>query len=390
MQGRLSSSAKVGDAQSAAGSFRQRKKPNDMSIKKKSAKARARPSERDTRRELSGKRRYAEAHLATLVGELSRTYGYGFIGSISNILCALSLASLPLTKWAGTVEESGTETRQNSLPVVDRWAWGIFMGLWVPVFALRCTFAISCGSPKPLPGLEIECWECALPCLVGMVASGSTFFGLGYALPSAFGFRLAYYPFADVGWMILVFTIGVGLTRMLMKAYHKRMEGNATANVHAATDLRNASLKSKGRKSEENQQSSSAGSKSASKPSVEEKKDANDDLVLGLFGQIAQTTNMVCMCFIVVGCESTFGQSGRKKKPIAFQFCNSAMYSTMICNNFKIDSKPSTAPFRSHCDRPYLQITDNNRLDAHFALLRRASFHPGVFDDTAALRCSLR
>ena len=374
MPGGRPSSAKVGDAQSG--------------IKTKSAdtRTRTRYCAGGARRAVSGKRYLANADLATLVEEVSRTYGYGLLGSLLNVLWVLSLSSLPLIKWGSTVEESGTLVRQSTVPVVDRWGWGIFMFCVVPVMAFRATFAIASSSPNPMT--DIESWECAPACLVGMLVSGSTIFALAYALPSVVGVRLEYYPFVDMFFSFLILVVGVTFSRMLMRTYHKWTHGNTTAIVHAASAIRSGSSKSKDSKCGRNNLSSSSGSEAASAQHVEEKRHANDGSDVGIFKDISQMANSFILGILLITCKFIKQRSAREKIIThLFLRLDDALNdaSKTISKRTENENCKQNGTSRSHRDSSHLSIADNNRLDANRPLVHCASFAPGIRDDRPAL-----
>ena len=122
------------------------------------------------------------------------------------------------------------------MPGVDKWAWGIgFLGLWVLVIAGTCTFAVSQGSPFPLPGREVDCWDCALPCFLGMLLSGFTTLGITYLLPLSQGVSPEFYHLDTIP-IALNLTVGIILTRMLMRAYLDWMQQGRRNRSPSADD----------------------------------------------------------------------------------------------------------------------------------------------------------
>ena len=238
----------------------------------------------------------AEDEITKIVEDLSRTYGYALIGCLFNIIYVLCLSSLPLTKWVG----DGTASEgEGAVPGVDKWAWGLgYWGIFALVIAGSCTFTISQGSPFPLPGNEIECWDCALPCFFGMLLSGFTTFGITYHLPLSQGVSPEFYHL-DMLPFILNFTLGVVLTRMLMRAYYDWMQqGRKDRSPPAASKLRNGNKMLTGKlKNRDAQEQPAAGRDGKRKENEASKKS-------GIWKMFINSLNTILIVFMAAGCES--------------------------------------------------------------------------------------
>jgi len=252
--------------------------------------------------------------VAVLVEQGSRIYGYALIGSAYNVVYALGVSALPLTKWRGdgATAASTSAGAAGAVPVVDRWAWGLFIGgLFLSVvFPLRCTFAIATGSPHTLPGLEIDSWDCALVCLVSMVLSCSANFGLTYFLPLAYGAFPEYY-FLDIVPMILDFTVCVIITRRVMRAYLDSMQEGGKQDPRATGPRNGGQTTSVTQRKPNKQQHGSQAKKRIAAPSQqprkekEEEVDEGSDEKSGIWADISTMANSILLCLIILGCEST-------------------------------------------------------------------------------------
>ena len=238
----------------------------------------------------------AEDEITKIVEELSRTYGYALIGCLFNIIYVLCLSSLPLTKWVG----DGTASEADgAVPGVDKWAWAL--GVW-PIFlfamAGMCTFAISQGSPFPLPWREVDCWDCALPCFLGMLLSGFTTLGITYLLPLSQGVSPEFYHL-DMVPFILIMSVGIVLTRMLMRAYYDRMQqGRRNRSPSADSKLRNGRKMSTGKLKNRDVQVQPAAGRGGKKKENEASEKS------GIWKMFLVSLNMMLLVFMAVGCES--------------------------------------------------------------------------------------
>ena len=266
----LSSSAKVNDKDQVVSMRRKRRAAKH---EKHKAKVKA--------------KKEAEADFAKIVEDLSRTYGYALLGSVLNIVYVLGVSSLPLTTWLGDGKAAGGEGA-TPIPSVNRLGWGVgFSGTMVIVLAAVCTFGIAQGSPRPLPGVgEINSWDCALPCFLGMLLSGCTFFGITYLLPVSQGASPEFY-FLDVIPIILTMTVGIVLTRILMRAYLDFVQGDQDHST--STD------ESKGK---ESSTAKSAASRRGSKKDKKAKESSS------IWKNVLDMTNLFLLIFMMLGCES--------------------------------------------------------------------------------------
>lgn len=220
-----------------------------------------------------GAREKAEVGLAKIVEDLSRTYGYALLGCTFNAIYILCVSSLPLTKWFGDGTVAGGE---GAVPGVDKWVWGLgFWGGWNSVVAVLCTFVIAQGSPFPLPGKEIDSWDCALLCFFSMLLSGWIITGIAYLLPLSQGASPEFY-YLDVIPIALNFTVGIVVTRLLMRAYLEWMQKRGqTGTQHDLGESRHA-----------------------------EKKKINTNEKSGIWKETVPVLNGILLIFMAIGCES--------------------------------------------------------------------------------------
>ena len=235
------------------------------------------PAKRAKRKEKGGPEKQQEVGITVIVEEESRVYGYALLVAVLSTPVVLAISTLPLTKWAG------------AFPRVDE-RWGLFYwaSLWIPTLACVCMFATSSHGPYCLPGKEIEGWKTALPCIVGMLVVGYSNFGLTYFLPKSLGAQAEFY-YLDVIPMVLNVTVGVALTRELMKAYLIWTRKNL-----ASSSSGNGSLALTGAEREGREEDSALA--------------ANKDEDAGLLQKLAtDITNVVFVAFILFACESYCG-----------------------------------------------------------------------------------
>ncbi len=238
----------------------------------------------------------AEDDITKIVEDLSRTYGYGLLGCVFNIIYVLCLSSLPLTKWAGYGTASEGE---GAVPVVDKWAWGLgYWGSTVFVIAGVTTFRISQGSPFPLPGSEVDCWDCALPCFFGMLLSCFTTLGITYFLPLSQGVSPEFYHLDTIP-IALNFSLCIVLSRMLLHAYLDWVQqGRQNQSPSASLKARNGKKMSTGKLKKRKNQEQLAAASDGEKKEI----DANEknDMCKELFDVL----NMMLLAFMAIGCES--------------------------------------------------------------------------------------
>ncbi len=285
--GNFSSSAEVGDEAEAEAAMR-RFQPQD--------------------KELEG------ADAGYVVEQESKIYGHAFINATLTIVFVLLLSSQSLTKWTVSVEVQGTEGPQGLMPGVNKETWAfVIYGVWYLAFAFRCTFAIATGSPRPLPGSEIETWECALPCLVSLLLSGSACFGLGYYLPQSLGAELEFY-FLDTIYFVLNSTVGVVFARKVMRVFLDWKEGREIA-PQASQSLGEQALKvhqkkKKKKKKKEHGPSNAdtEGEQSFASSTLHHdprnEKNGDETKSTGISTEIVKNLNMFALIFMIVGCES--------------------------------------------------------------------------------------
>ena len=164
-----------------------------------------------------------------VVEQESKIYGHALINAMLVGSFVLVLSSQSLTKWTVSVEVQGTEGPQGLMPGVKKETWGFAVQLaLLLLFAVRCTFSIATGSPRPLPGDEIKSWECALPCLASLLLSGAAFFGLAYYLPQSLGAELEFH-FLDLMPFVLNVTVGIALAKEVMRSFLDWKEGRKIA-----------------------------------------------------------------------------------------------------------------------------------------------------------------
>ena len=252
--------------------------------------------------------------VAVLVEQEARIYGYALIGSAYNVMYALGLSSLPLTFWKGdgATAASASAGAAGTVPVVDRWAWGLFFGglFGSVVFPLRCTFAVATGSPHTLPGNEIDSWDYALVCLVSMVLSCSANAGLTYFLPLAYGALPEYY-FLDIVPMILNFTVSIIITRRVMRAYLDSMQEGGKQDPRATGPRNGGQTTSVTQRKPNKQQHGSHAKKKIAAPSQQPRKEKEEEVEegsdekTGIWADISAMANMFLLTTIIMGCEST-------------------------------------------------------------------------------------
>ena len=247
--------------------------------------------------------------VAMVVEQLARMYGYALIGCAYNVMYALGVSALPLTNWQG--DGATAASASGAVPVVDRWAWGLFIGglFGAVVYPLRCTFAIATGSPHTLPGKEIDSWDCALVCLVSMVLSCSANVGLTYFLPLAYGAYPEYY-FLEVVPITLCFTLCVIITRRVMRAYLDSMQEGGKQDPRATGPRNGGQTTSVTQRKPNKQQHGSHAKKKIAAPSQQPRKEKEEEVEeesdekTGIWAEISAMANMMMLGLIVFGCES--------------------------------------------------------------------------------------
>ena len=220
------------------------------------------------------------------------------------------MSALPLTNWQG--DGATAASASGAVPVVDRWAWGLFIGglFGAVVFPLRCTFAIATGSPHTLPGNEIDSWDCALVCLVSIVLSSSANVGLTAFLPLAYGACPQYY-FLDLVPIILCFTLCIIFTRRVMRAYLDSMQEGGKQDPRATGPRNGGQTTSTTQRKPKKQQHGSQAKKRIAAPSQQPRKEKEEEVEeesdekSGIWADISAHANMMLLITITMGCEST-------------------------------------------------------------------------------------
>lgn len=253
-----------------------------------------------------------EVNTGMVVEQESRIYGYAFIGVATNIIFLLAVSVVPLTEW-NIVESEGLgaqQQEQRAVPGVDRWAWALgVMGPFILNFSLRCTFAISTGSPRPLPGLEIDCWKCALVCFISMTLSGYGAYGLTYYLPIALGASPEFYHLNLIP-MILDFTVCILFTRRVMRAYYNSMQEGQ--DIHGLGNGQTPATVVPEKK-EESSSTTKEDKSDASSPQPRQEKSEEQNETTDIWKELLSIANTVILCTLIIACALCSG-SGRGSK----------------------------------------------------------------------------